>query len=188
MSKSILIVLIFGLVLCAGLIAGLRMQKNTPQAETAPEMEASDNAPEKTVLVVFDGEDRSQLAGLRVWAADGTEFTPVRSEETGDPAFGIYRLSPGDYVFSFREEGKAGSALEKVAFTICEGISEALVTPEETPDIFAVETGSGVFVNPVYKNVVSEDSVTEMSQAQKSVEESARDLMKFRDVVRAAGD
>ena len=198
MNKSFLIVLILCLAVCLGLAACSHTSKQTPQPE--PEVEATaepetepSGAPElngkleeNMVLVVFDGEDRARLAGLTVWAADGAEFDPVVSEATEEPAFGIYRLPAGEYFFSFREEN--GLSLENVAFAIGEGVDEALVTLEETPDVFAVETGSGVFVNPVYQNVISEETLSELNQEQKSVEDIAKALMEFRDTVRAADD
>jgi len=185
--KAVIAVVILGLLLSACAVSGTQKPGGTaaptitPEATQAP-VEATPEATEvpaaaeeKTVFVVFFSEDTEDFSALTVKSAAGEEISPVTSESTGQPVYGVFTLPAGEYRFTMANAGEG-------TFRIDAAYDKTLVPVASPDDLFQTKSlPGGVMINPVYEGIISEEDLNPLEM---TTEEEAAALREFYQVCR----
>lgn len=176
MYKSIIAVAVLCLLLSACVPSGTQKTDETtapvitPVVTAAPVETAPAEKEEPGVLVVFFSENTEDFSALTVKNAAGEAISPVTSESTGQPVYGVFSLPAGEYRFTMENAGE-------LPFTVDAAYDQVLVPVESPADLFQTSTHSGgVMVNPVYEGTVKEEDIKPVEQ---SIEEKAASLRDF---------
>ena len=111
------------------------------------------------VPVVFVCDEADDLSGLTVTDGEEQVVDPVHDDKTGEAVFGSYLLVPGEYRYSFHDEGGKFQDAEDTLHV--EGSEDLTVALSLTP----VKQGmsfSFSFVNPIYADVIDESDLPEV--------------------------
>ena len=172
MYKAIILVIVFCVALCACMAPAAQKPKETAAPVTAePAVATPAVTGEQRVFVVFSSENTDDFSTLILENASGESISPVRSESTGEPVYGVFALAPGEYSFSMDP-----SSTGKMTFVVDAAYDEVLVPVESPDDLFTVNTFSGTVVNPVYEGVISAGDIAPI---ERSIEERAASLRDF---------
>lgn len=172
MYKAIIAVAVLCFLLSACVTSGTQKPKETtvPAVTAAPVEAAPAENEEQGVFVVFFSEKTEDFSALTVKNAAGEEISPVTSESTGEPVYGVFSLPAGEYRFTMENAGEE-------TFLIDAAYDQVLVPVESPTDLFQTSTHSGgVMVNPVYEGTVKEEDIKPVEQ---SIEEKAASLRDF---------
>lgn len=173
MYKAIVAVFVLGFVLSACMASSTQKPDETTAPVTSePAATTPAVSEEHRVFVVFNSENTDDFSTLTVENAKGEAIDPVRSETTGEPVYGVFYLTAGEYSFTMKDSGGSG----KMTFVI-DGVYDEVLVPAESPaDVFPVNTFSSTTVNPVYEGVVSEKDIAPVETDIEARAESLRDF------------
>ena len=172
MYKAIILVIVFCVALCACMAPGTQKPKETAAPATAEPVTATPAASsEHRVFVVFSSESTDDFSTLILENASGEIISPVRSESTGEPVYGVFELAAGEYSFTM-DPGSTG----KTTFVADAAYDQILVPVESPEELFLVNTFSGTAVNPVYEGIISAGDIAPI---ERSIEEKAASLRDF---------
>lgn len=168
--KAIIAVFVLSFVLSACMAPSAQKPDETTVPVTSePAATTPAVSEEHRVLVVFSSENTDDFSTLTLENAKGEAIVPVSSETTGEPVYGVFYLTAGEYSFTMADSGK-------MTFVIDGAYDEVLVPVESPADVFPVNTFSSTAVNPVYKGVVSEKDIAPIEMNIEDRAESLRDF------------
>ncbi len=125
------------------------------------------------VRVVFFCEDESALPGLHVFDPAGAEYAPMTNADTGEIQYGSFLLMPGDYSYAFHDEDGRYEDL-----TGSTSIGPALMhfIPLRLTLNIEVQSFSFTYINPVYINEISDESIPKSTISKQELTEMACQL------------